>query len=90
MAQDGAQAGRPTRKVGVRELRGNLTGWLREVRQGQVLLVTSHDQVVAELHPPAPHLRRARQPGRLRGHIRMAEDFDRLPTEILDAIEGDS
>ncbi|WP_316976815.1 type II toxin-antitoxin system Phd/YefM family antitoxin [Shumkonia mesophila] len=76
------------RKVGVREFRGNLTAFLRQVRQGQTLLVTSHDQVVAELHPPAAQYRAARQPGALRGKIRMGADFDRLPEDVLDAMEG--
>ncbi|KON62654.1 hypothetical protein KOEU_33040 [Komagataeibacter europaeus] len=40
-------------KIGVREFRGNLTAYLRQVRQGSTILVTSHDQVVAELRPPA-------------------------------------
>ncbi len=34
--------------------------------------------------PSAP----ARKPGRLKGRIRMAEDFDTLPPEILAAMEG--
>ncbi|WP_306309162.1 type II toxin-antitoxin system prevent-host-death family antitoxin, partial [Komagataeibacter swingsii] len=31
-------------KIGVREFRGNLTAYLRQVRQGSTILVTSHDQ----------------------------------------------
>lgn len=76
------------KRVGVRELRGNLTAFLRLVRQGRTLLVTSHDQVVAELHPPAARHRPARRPGALRGRISMDADFDRLPEDVLDAMEG--
>jgi len=76
------------RKVGVREFRGNLTAFLRQVRQGRTLLVTSHDQVVAELHPPAAQHRPVRRPGALRGKIRFGSDFDRLPEDVLDAMEG--
>lgn len=76
-------------KVGVREFRGNLTAFLRQVRQGRTLLVTSHDQVVAELHPPATRHRPARRPGALRGKIRMGADFDQLPEDVLDAMDGD-
>jgi antitoxin (DNA-binding transcriptional repressor) of toxin-antitoxin stability system len=78
-----------TQPVGVRELRGNLTGFLRQVRQGRSFLVTSHDEVVAELRPPPVATRPARQPGALRGRIRMAEDFDTLPPDLLAAMEGE-
>ncbi len=74
-------------RVGVRELRGNLTRYLREARQGTAVLITSHDAVIAELHPPSPARRLARQPGALKGQIRMADDFDALPADVLAAME---
>ena len=74
-------------RVGVRELRGNLTRYLREGRQGAAILVTSHDAVIAKIRPPSPRLRPARQPGALRGYIRMADDFDVLPADMLAAME---
>ena len=74
-------------RVGVREFRGNLPGFLRQVRHGQSFLVTSRDLVVAELRPPSTQLAR-RRPGALRGKIRMAPDFDRLPSDVLAAMEG--
>ncbi|MEN3167816.1 prevent-host-death protein [Gluconobacter sp. OJB] len=76
-------------KIGVREFRGNLTAYLRQVRQGSTILVTSHDEVVAELRPPAPSYRPRRQPGALRGRIRMSEDFDQTPLEVLESMERD-
>ncbi len=74
--------------VGVRELRGNLTHYLREAHQGHPVLITSHDKVVAELRAPSPELRPAREAGALRGQIHMADDFDTLPEDLLDAIEA--
>ena len=74
-------------RVGVRELRGNLTRYLREVQQGTAVLITSHDTVIAEIHPPSLVLRPARQPGTLRGQIHMADDFDILPADVLAAME---
>jgi len=74
-------------KVGVREFRGNLTTYLRQVRQGQVILVTSHDEVVAELRPPGPALRPRRVPGSLRAQLRMADDFDQTPTDLLESLD---
>jgi antitoxin (DNA-binding transcriptional repressor) of toxin-antitoxin stability system len=75
-------------RVGVRELRGNLTRYLREARLGASILVTSRDTVIAEIHPPSRPIRPVRQPGALRGQIRMADDFDTLPDDILAAMEG--
>jgi antitoxin (DNA-binding transcriptional repressor) of toxin-antitoxin stability system len=75
-------------RVGVCDLRGNLTGYLRQVRLGCSFLVTSRDQVLAELRPPPPVERSRRKPGALRGRIRMAPDFDTLPADVLAALEG--
>jgi antitoxin (DNA-binding transcriptional repressor) of toxin-antitoxin stability system len=89
MPEPAPPATAPTRRVGVREFRGNLTGFLSEVRRGTSLLITSHDEVVAEIHPPATTLLNRRRPGALRGRIRMAADFDTLPPDVLAAMEGE-
>lgn len=78
------------RRVGVREFRGNLTGFLRAARQGASFLVMSHDEVLAELRPPPATMRPRRQPGALRGRIRMAPDFDTLPPDMLAAMESEA
>ena len=75
------------RRVGVREFRADLTGFLRQARQGCTFLITSHDQVLAEVRPPPAADRPRRRPGALRGKIRMAPDFDILPAEVLAAME---
>jgi len=38
--------------AGVRELKAHLSSFLREVAQGEVVLVTDRGRVVAELRPP--------------------------------------
>lgn len=76
-----------SRRVGVREFRGNFTTYMRQVGEGASFLVTSHDQVVAEIRPPSPTVRPNRQPGALRGKIRLAADFDTLPADILASME---
>ncbi len=78
------------RRVGVREFRGNLSGFLRQASQGGSFLVTSHDQVLAEVRPPPRTERPRRRPGSLRGKIRMAPDFDVLPPCVLAAMEGEN
>jgi antitoxin (DNA-binding transcriptional repressor) of toxin-antitoxin stability system len=45
---------RPTR-VGVRELRQNLSVYLDLVKEGETLDVTEHGRLVASLGPPVPH-----------------------------------
>ncbi|MBM3671461.1 MAG: type II toxin-antitoxin system prevent-host-death family antitoxin [Actinobacteria bacterium] len=41
-------------RVGVRELRQNLSVYLRRVKAGESLEVTEHGRLVAVLAPPAP------------------------------------
>ena len=84
-----SQTGKPPQRIGVREFRGNLTGFLRQARQGRSFLVMSHDQVLAEVGPPRQGERPFRRPGALRGKIRIAPDFDDLSADVLAAMEGD-
>ncbi len=81
------QKDKPVR-VGVRELRANLSGLLRQARQGTSVLVMSRNEVIAEIRPPSGIERPRRVPGLLKGKIRMAEDFDVLPDDVLSAMEG--
>lgn len=76
-------------RVGVREFRRNLTGFLRQARQGASFLVMSHDRVLAEIRPPSGAEGPRRRPGVLRGEIRMAPDFDTLPPDVPAAREGE-
>jgi prevent-host-death family protein len=84
--QDKASLPAPQR-VGIREFRGNLPGFLRQVRQGSSFLVTSRGEVVALVQPPQPPMPPHRQPGTLRGKIRMEADFNTLPDDLLSAME---
>ena len=77
------------RRVGGREFRGNMTEFLRQAKKGKSFIITSHNEVVAELRPPSPPGLSRRLPGALRGKIIMAPDFDMLPDDILDAMEGE-
>jgi len=80
---------KPPRQVGVREFRGNMTGILRQARQGESFLITSHGEVIAELRPPSVLQRPRRQPGALRGKIQVSPHFNELPVDVLAAMEGD-
>jgi antitoxin (DNA-binding transcriptional repressor) of toxin-antitoxin stability system len=75
-------------RVGVRELRGKLTEYLRAASLGKSVLVTSHDTVIAEIRAPSLQTQTPREPGALRGQIRMSDDFDTWPADVLAAMEG--
>jgi antitoxin (DNA-binding transcriptional repressor) of toxin-antitoxin stability system len=83
------QVEKAPQQIGVRRLRGNLDAVLREVKAGTAFLVTSRGAVLAEIHPPASLARAAREPGALRGRIRMASDFDTLPPDVLAEMGGE-
>ena len=74
-------------RVGVRELRDNLSSYLKRARQGESILVVSHDEVVAEIVPPSRNDRPRRQAGALKGQIWMAPDFDSWPEDIQATFE---
>jgi prevent-host-death family protein len=76
-----------TNTVSFRDLRKNLSGFLRQARQGQEIIVTSRGQVVARIMPPAEP--QPRPIGLLKGQIHMAEDFDDTPAGLIAAMEGD-
>ncbi|MCW6532874.1 hypothetical protein NED98_21740 [Sphingomonas sp. MMSM20] len=77
-------------RVGVRELRANLSGLLRQARHGTSFLVMSHNEVVAEIRPPSTTASPRRRAGALAGKIHIADDFDSLPADVLAAMEGDA
>lgn len=79
----------PAKRVGIREFRGNFSGFMRQARHGSSFIVTSRGEVVAIIQPPQPPLPARRQAGTLRGKIRMAPDFDMLPPDVLAAMEGE-
>lgn len=41
--------------VGVRDLKNNLSRYIRRVERGERIGVTAHDRIVAELVPPGAH-----------------------------------
>ena len=90
MSQAAQDEDTPPVRVGVRQFRGNMTGYLRQAQEGASFLITSHNEVLAELRPPSSSLRPPRRlVGAMRGEIWMANDFDTWPDDILEAMEGE-
>lgn len=76
-------------KVGIRNFRERMGGFIRRAASGEVIVLTSHDKQVAELHPPAPWPQLARRkPGTLKGRIKIGPDFNTLPDEMIEAFEA--
>lgn len=88
MPQSRQQTSAPGR-VGVRAFRGNLTSFLKQVEDGQRFVLTSHHKVVSEIGPPSKDIV-VRNPGALRGKIKIAEDFDTLPADVLASMEDEA
>lgn len=67
------------KSIGVRELKAHLSKILREVQDGEIVLVTDRGRVVAELKSPTPHAAFATETDRAlarlaaAGEMRLAE-----------------
>jgi prevent-host-death family protein len=77
------------KSVNFREFRENLSAYLREVRHGASLIVTSRGEEVARIEPPAPKPnRKAELIGLFKGRLQMAPDFDETPDDLMAAMEN--
>ena len=65
----------------VTEAKAQLSALLERVSQGEEIILSRAGKPVAILQP-FKRERRPRHPGRLRGKIRIAADFDELPSDI--------
>lgn len=65
-------------KVGIRELKGKLSEYVRKARDGEVILVTERGRVVAQLRAPGPTPEEHPYPLLLKA---AAEGLVYLPTE---------
>jgi len=69
----------------VTEAKAHLSMLLDRVSRGEEVIISRAGKPVAILEPyRAEH--RPRQPGLLRGKVRMADDFDKLPPDMAAAL----
>ncbi len=68
----------------ISEAKAQLSALIEKVRAGQEVIIGKAGKPVAKL-VPYERIERPRRPGALRGKIRIAEDFDELPTDIAEA-----
>ena len=74
--------------VNVHEAKSTLSRLLARVEAGEEVVIGRAGEPVARLvpvHAPAE----PRRPGRWAGRVRMADDFDELPEEMLAAFRGE-
>jgi antitoxin (DNA-binding transcriptional repressor) of toxin-antitoxin stability system len=72
--------------VGIREARGRLAELVSRAEQGETAVITRGGREVAR---PGPPLRREqRRPGRMKGRMWVAPDWDETPADLIAAMEG--
>ena len=72
--------------VGVREARARLAELVARAERGETVVITRSGREVARLGPPVR--REQRRPGRMKGRMWAAPDWDETPAELIDALEG--
>ncbi|MCL4821597.1 MAG: type II toxin-antitoxin system prevent-host-death family antitoxin [Vicinamibacteria bacterium] len=72
-------------QAGIRELKDNLSRYVREAEAGQRVAITAHGRVVAELTPPAG---RGRPRGGSRLQALVSAGLAQPPTETGDPTRG--
>lgn len=75
-----------TGSVGIREARARLAELVDRAERGETVVITRGGREVARLGPPP--WRGRRRPGRMRGLMWAAPDWDETPPELIEAIEG--
>lgn len=75
--------------VGIRELKDNLSKYVREVERGKRVRVTAHGRVVAELVPPGAAVPASKGKSLSRFDQMVAEGLIRPPLEDGDPLEDD-
>jgi prevent-host-death family protein len=73
----------------VTEAKAQLSALLDRVTAGEEVIISRAGKPIAAL-VPYEAARRPRKPGRLRGKIHIADDFDELPPEIAEAFGIDT
>ena len=75
------------KKVNVYEAKSNFSKLLREVAAGAEIIIAKDGRPIARLVPIG--IAGRRELGSDRGKIRIADDFDDLPGDLLEAFSGD-
>ena len=74
-------------QVNMHEAKSQLSALGEKVWQGETVVIAKAGKPYLDILPHQEG-RKLRKPGRFKGQIRIAEDFDQTPEEIFDAFEG--
>ncbi len=69
----------------VTEAKANLSALLEKVLQGEEVIISRAGKPIGIIQPYRPESR-PRTPGKLRGRITIADDFDALPPDLEKAL----
>jgi prevent-host-death family protein len=75
-------------QVNIHEAKTHLSRLLERVEHGEEVVIGRAGKPIAKLVPYRVE-RRPRSPGGWQGQVRIAEDFDELPSEIAAAFRGE-
>ena len=75
------------KQVNMHEAKSQLSKLGELVWKGEKVVIAKAGKPYLDLLPHRSE-RAARKPGRLKGHIKMAPDFDATPQEVIDSFEG--
>ena len=76
-------------QVNMHEAKSKLSALAEKVWQGEIVVIAKAGKPYLDILPHRQD-RMQRKPGRYKGQIRIADDFDHTPEEIIDAFEGNS
>ncbi len=74
-------------QVNMHEAKSKLSALAEKVWQGETVVIAKAGKPYLDILPHKEN-RKPRKPGRFKGKIRIADDFDQTPEEIIDAFEG--
>lgn len=73
-------------QINIHDAKSRLSELARVVLGGERVVIAKAGQPLVDLVPHHPQ-KESRQPGRLKGQIHLADDFDTTPKEVIDAFE---
>jgi len=75
--------------VNMHEAKTRLSFLVKEALKGEDVIIANAGKPLVKLVPVQPSLE-PRIPGRYKGLITMADDFDNTPDDLINAFEGDT
>ena len=74
-------------QVNMHEAKSQLSALAEKVWQGETVVIAKAGKPYLDILPHRGD-RIPRKPGRFKGQIKITDDFDQMPEEIIDAFEG--